>query len=248
VTSPLQGLRVVVTRPAPKAQRLIDLLRAEGAQPVHFPTIEITDPQSWAEVDAAIGRLGEGFYEWAVFTSVNAVEKFASRMSSPPDFKSTSVAAVGPVTAESLERLGVEVTVVPEEFTAEAMTEAIGWGTGNVLLPRVQNAPRRTVEELRDAGWLVDEVVAYRNVRPASSDDPGDFDVVTFASGSAARNFAAMVGPARLTDPKRSTIVACIGPQTARTAKEVGLKVDVVAREHTDEGLVTALKLHIAER
>ena len=247
MTSPLQDLRVVVTRPAPKADRLMGLLRSEGARPIHFPTIEITDPESWADVDAAIGRLGEGAYEWVVFTSVNAVEKFTSRMSSPPDFDGAKVASVGPVTAETLKGLGVRVDVVPEEFTGDAMSEAIGAGTGRMLLPRVHNAPRATAEALRDAGWSVYDVVAYRNVRPERVELEDDFDVVTFASGSAARNFAAMTDVTSGLEPGGSKIVACIGPQTAQAAREAGMKVDVVAPEHTDEGLVVALKSHLAK-
>lgn len=247
MTSSLQGLRVVVTRPAPKADRLLSLLRSKGARPIHFPTIEITDPESWAEVDAAIGRLGEGAYDWVVFTSANAVEKFTSRMSSPADFDGAKVGSVGAVTAEVLNGLGVHVDVVPDEFTGDAMSKAIGAGTGRVLIPRVQNAPRSTVEALRGGGWTVDDVVAYRNVRPEGVRLEDDFDVVTFASGSAARNFAAMTDVVTSgSESGESKVVACIGAQTARAAREAGMKVDVVAREHTDEGLVAALEGHLA--
>jgi uroporphyrinogen-III synthase len=243
----LQDRRVVVTRPKEKATHLMDLLRSEGAHTIHFPTIQIADPGSWAEVDAAVSRLESGDYDWVVFTSVNAVERFTSRMSSTR--LTARVAAVGAVTERALRNLGIDVAIVPDEFTGAAMATALGAGSGKILLPRVQDAPRATTDALRAQGWTVDEVVSYRNVMPQGAELGEDFDAITFASGSAARNFAAMTDPDRwrLRDEGGSRVVACIGPHTASAAREAGLRVDVVAAEHTDEGLVVALREHMSQ-
>ena len=248
----LAGRRVVVTRPEGKAEHLIRLLRDRGAEVVHFPTIAIEDPPSWENVDAAANKLEQGVYEWVVFTSANAVEKFVGRLGSGDALASTRVAAVGTATSAALERHDVEASVVPREYTGAAIATALGRGSGNVLLPRVEGGPRTTVEALQAQGWSVDEVVAYRNVMYSSNANPlpDVFDAVTFASGSAARNFAAMVDIAALRlDLERSggpPLVVCIGPSTATEAQRAGMRVDVVADVHTDEGMVDALEAHLA--
>ncbi|HYN37071.1 MAG TPA: uroporphyrinogen-III synthase [Actinomycetota bacterium] len=228
----------------------MSLLRDRGAEPIHFPTIEIVEPLSWDEVDAAADKLQKGNYDWVVFTSVNAVERLLSRMASNPELAGSRVAAVGTATQEELATRGVGVDLVPEEFTGESLAAALGTGEGTVLLPRVENAPRAIVSALQDKGWTVDEVVAYRNALPK---DPGglpeNFDAVMFASGSAARNFAVLADADSLhlgerdDDPK---LVVAIGPKTAEEARAAGLRVDLVAPVHTDEGMVAILEEHFS--
>ncbi len=245
---PLAGLRVVVTRPQEKADNLMRLLQERGAEAIHYPTISIADPVSWDEVDKASAGLRDGRYDWIVFTSVNAVEKVAGRMQEPAEFTRARVAAVGSVTRAALEDLGIRVELVPDEFTGEALAEALGTGKGRILLPRVEGAPRSTVRAIEARGWRVDEVVAYRNLPIGDGQDLEDFDAVTFASGSTARNFTRLqdvagLGLAPHTGSARS--VVCIGSRTAEEARSAGMRVDVVAAVHTDEGMVTALEEHL---
>ena len=125
MSKPLDGLRVVVTRPPDKAKKLTALLEERGASVLHIPTISIADPDSWAEVDASVERIRDGVYEWIAFTSVNAVEKFLSRTSDQDDLATVHVAAVGDVTRDTLTDRGVDVDVVPEEFTGEALSYSV---------------------------------------------------------------------------------------------------------------------------
>lgn len=241
MSTPLAGLRVVVTRPADKAVELTRLLQRRGAQVIGFPTIVIADPPSWEQVDSAGRRLRDGDYAWVVFTSVNAVDKFVGRVGGEI-LAATKVAAVGDATRAALKKHGIEVSLVPSEYTGSALAEALGQGDGTILLPRVEGAPRRTVDALEEKGWTIDEVVTYRNIVPEKRSSLPDFDVVTFASGSAARNFASLVDLEKAgLNTGSSKLVACIGPSTAEAARLVGLEVDVVADVHTDEGLVAAL-------
>jgi uroporphyrinogen-III synthase len=197
----------------------------------------------------------EGYYKWVVFTSANAVESFFGRLRvtrhDARAFGRTKVAAVGSATAEALVRRGIGADLVPARFTADDVVDAIGHGTGGILLPRAANAPNTLVERLRAVGWTPEEVVAYRNVAPKQNAAltelvaTGAFDVVTFTSASTARNFVKLAGPPSKLglspkDPP-DRLVACIGPVTAAEAEKRGLRVDVVAREHTTEGLVEAL-------
>ena len=255
MSRPLQGLRVVVTRPTEKADNLSALLRDRGARVIQLPTISIEDPSSWADVDAALRKLSAGRYEWVVFTSVNAVEKVVSRLESAAHLQRAKIAAVGQVTADALSRHDIEVALVPREFTGEALAADLGPGSGVVLLPRVENAPRTTVDALKERGWTVEEITTYRNIALEPSAvpklPPDAFDLVTFASGSAARNFAALrdvtdlgLAPGGHADK----VVACIGPKTAEEASAAGLRVDLIAQVHTDEGLVSALEDYFAAR
>jgi uroporphyrinogen III methyltransferase / synthase len=248
----LAGTRVVVTRARGSSAKLTEALEAAGATVIEFPTIEIADPESWEPMDDALRECATGGYEWVVFASVNAVEKVMGRVKASPEtvFGSVKVAAVGSVTAEALAGFGVEPTLVPEKFTTESLSNEIGPGFGRMLFPRVADGPRTVIESMMHLGWAVDEVTAYRNVvaRPDSPEAAtivaAEFDVVTFTSGSTARNFTLMISPRDVglapQDPASKKVV-CIGPSTARVAREVGLRVDAVATEYTVEGLVDAI-------
>jgi uroporphyrinogen-III synthase len=249
---PLAGLRVVVTKARGSSAKLTEALESVGATVIEFPTIEIADPESWEPLDNALRECATGAYEWVVFASVNAVHKVMERLRASPEsvFASVNVAAVGPVTAQALTDIGVKPALVPEKFTSEALSNEIGPGFGRMLFPRVADGPRTVVEAMMRLGWAVDEVPAYRNVvaRPDSPEAvtiaSAEFDVVTFTSGSTARNFAALISPRdvglALQDPPTKKVV-CIGPSTARVAREAGLRVDAVAGEYTVEGLVDAI-------
>ncbi|MGH2819758.1 MAG: uroporphyrinogen-III synthase [Actinomycetota bacterium] len=256
----LEGVRVVVTRPRRDARRLGDPLRDRGALVIYLPLLEIVDPQTWNEVDAALRRLADGGYDWVAFTSGNAVDRLLRRIETlglpSRAMSGTRVAAVGRTTAASLQRRGVQPDLVPGTSTGEALAEALGSGPGRVLLPRVERGPRAIVRDLRERGWEIDEVTAYRNLRgrvdtPEGDDvKAGSFDIVTFASGSAARAFVHSVsepgalGLALADAPKR--VVACIGPRTAQAARAAGFRVDVQALEHSAGGLVRALSAWLA--
>lgn len=252
---PLTGLRIVVTRARRQSASLAERLEDLGADVVEMPVIEIAGPDSWAELDQSIRLLAEGFFKWVVFTSGNSVEKLFERIDharlDARAFGRSKVAAVGGTTAALLAHHGIRADLVPPKFTAAAVAEALGRGTGRVLLPRVQGAPSDVVDALSAAGWSVREVAAYRNL-PAGRDTPGAsavarglFDVVTFTSASTVRNFVAVAGrPERLgleAGGSGNRAVACIGPVTASAAAEAGLRVDVVAEEHSVPGLVAAL-------
>lgn len=245
---PLAGIRALVTRPRSEADPLAAALQGAGAAVVHMPLVRIEDPESWHALDAAVSRLVSGGYEWAVFTSTSAIFRTFARLRAAgldASLESARVAAVGKSSALALSRHGVNVVLVPREFTGRALAESMGRGPGRVFLPRVEGGPRSFVDALTANGWDVDEVVAYRN-KPEGPDPvvvaelrAGAFDVVTFTSGSAAAAFAASVGAAP--EALGSSIVASIGPSTSSSALAAGLKIDLEADEHTAEGLVDAL-------
>jgi uroporphyrinogen III methyltransferase/synthase len=245
--SPLFGKRVLITRPAHQADELAALLREAGAEPVFAPTIEIVPPPDLAAARDAAARVGE--YAWAVFTSRNAVDAFFDRLGElgrdARAFGEVRIAAIGPKTAAALGARGVRAELVPAEYVNEAVAEALLAHTASgdrVLIYRAREAREILPETLRAHGRLVDVVAAYetRVVRdPALAEKAARADVVTFTSASTVTGFVHNVpGAARVLAAKA---VAAIGPVTARTARDAGIRVDVVAGEFTAGGLVRAL-------
>ena len=247
---PLENKRILVTRPRAQAAELCDKLVAQGALPIVFPTIEIAPLDDYTALDRAIRHLAQ--YQWIIFTSVNGVKAFWDRLDVigggiTPTMR---VAAIGPATASALQAHDVTVTLIPDEYVAEAIIESIGAVQGQrILLPRADIARETLAVELQQRGALVDEIAAYRTL-PAQPDPNGlielrrGVDVITFTSASTVRNFVALVGRASI--PPQA-FIACIGPITANTAREFDLRVDIQATDYTTDGLVAALVKHFAE-
>ncbi len=245
----MNGRRIAVTRPEAQVYPLLSGLRELGAQAISYPTIQISDPADLAPLRACIAELE--LYRWVVFTSVNGVERFwrqlrvAGRDSTLP--QGLEVAAIGPATAGALEERKVQARVVPDEYVAEAVADALiadGAIAGSrVLLPRAAGARQVLPERLRAAGAAVDEVVAYESVANREgikalrkAVEGGEIDMVTFTAASTVRCYVDEVGPSL-----GSARVAVIGPITAKAARAVGLQVDVEAREYTVPGLLEAI-------
>lgn len=226
----LRGKRIVITRPESDAARLAERLLAMGAIPVVAPAIDIqfTDPP---ELAAALDRLDR--YDWVVFTSKNGVEavfRLVDRLSGP------KVAAIGPATAAALRQRRVEPALVPDEYVAEAVLDAMGDVRGlRVLLPRADIAREALPEGLRARGARVDVIAAYRTRPRAIAPGALAADAVTFTSSSTVRSFLSVAAV-----PPTAKVV-CIGPITAQTAAQLGLHVDRVADEYTEDGLIAAL-------
>ena len=253
-TKPLFGWRVLVPRTKEQAGGVTSKLSDHGATAEVVPTISVEPPRTPQQMEKAVKGLVTGRYEWIGFTSVNAVkavrEKFTEYGLDARAFSGLKVAAVGGVTADALREWGIEPDLMPEnEQSASGLLES--WPPyddvldpiNRVFLPRADIATDTLVAGLVENGWEVDDVTAYRTVRAAPPAAPvrdaiktGAFDAVVFTSSSTVRNLVGIAGK-----PHPSTIVACIGPATAKTAEEHGLRVDVLAPEPSAEALVEAL-------
>lgn len=257
---PLFGKTVVVTRARAQASELVALLEAEGAEVIELPAIEIEERSDQEAIERAVADLGDGAYGWAVFTSANGVEIFfkelAQRGLDARAFGGTRIAAIGPGTAEELSQHGIGADVVPENYVAESLAEALiaePLQGVRVLLPRAEAARRELVEGLTGAGALVDEMTLYHASRPAEAPKEaleriraGNVDLVTFASSSTVRNLAELLDDDL--EGLREAVIASIGPITSATAREYGLDVAVEAEEHTIPGLVRAIVEHVARQ
>ena len=253
-TKPLFGWRVLVPRTKEQAGSLSQRLRGYGAVPEEVPTISVEPPRNPQQMDKAIRGLVEGRYEWIAFTSVNAVkavrEKFDEYGLDARAFSGLKIAAVGEKTAAAIAAWGLRADLVPSgEQSARGLLE--DWPPyddvldpiNRVFLPRADIATETLVAGLVDLGWEVDDVTAYRTVRATPPPAPtreaiksGRFDAVVFTSSSTVRNLVGIAGK-----PHASTVIAVIGPATAKTAEEHGLRVDVLAPSPSVEVLVDAL-------
>jgi uroporphyrinogen III methyltransferase/synthase len=251
-SKPLFGKRIVVTRAKEQAPEFMDLLSSYGAEAISFPTLQLAPPPSWAEMDAAIERIER--YDWIIFTSVNGVQSFRKRLATLRKdlrlLKGISLCAIGPQTAAEVEAWGLQVDLVPSEFKAEGVLQALegrGIAGKRFLIPRAKEAREILPEEIQKKGGKVDVVPVYQSVRPdhdrASLETllrGKKVDVITFASSSTLRNFMEILGPQRRSWLAGSAI-ACIGPITAETAREFGLKVDVIPGEYTLPALAESI-------
>lgn len=238
-----------MTRPRAQAAGFIAELEALGAEVIAFPAIRIEPPADPLPLREAARSVGG--YDWVVFTSVNGVERFWQELEqSGRDARALEgvrVACIGPATARALEARSIRAAVVPARFIAEDLVEAMASVANlrgaRVLLPRAASARAALPAGLAAHGASVRQVEAYRTVPDAQGGawlrqqlDLDAIDVITFTASSTVESFVQAVG----TRLGRAIIVA-IGPITAATARQHGLRVDIVAEEHTTAGIIQRL-------
>jgi uroporphyrinogen III methyltransferase / synthase len=253
-TKPLFGWRVLVPRTREQASMVSDRLREYGAVPEEVPTIAVEPPRTPQQMERAVKGLVTGRYQWVAFTSTNAVKAVREKLEEygldARAFAGVKVAAVGEQTSAALLEFGIRPDLVPDgQQSAEGLADA--WPPyddlldpiNRVLLPRADIATETLVARLTDLGWEAEDVTAYRTVRAAPPPAPireaikgGGFDAVLFTSSSTVRNLVGIAGK-----PHAVTVIGVIGPQTAKTATEFGLRVDVVAPKPSVTALVDAL-------
>ncbi|MBQ5420589.1 MAG: uroporphyrinogen-III synthase, partial [Selenomonas sp.] len=248
---PLFGKRILVTRARSQASKLTAKLENLGAEVIEVPAITITDPVDlYAALDQAIGQLQD--YHWVMFTSANGVKHFFARLlQAGKDARAlgyAKIAAIGSATAAELKKYGLVADVVPGEYRAEGIIEAMKGKLpphAKILLPRAEEAREILPEKLREMGAEVDVVSAYRTVCAAADGEAltselneGRIDMVTFTSSSTVKNLVNIIGSADLLNGVKT---ACIGPVTADTAKSLGIEPDIIAKEYTIDGLVEAI-------
>jgi uroporphyrinogen-III synthase len=253
VSSPLQGKRILVTRPRGQASALADRLREVGAVPIQLPAIEIAPPKDFTPIDNALHRLSE--FEWVIMTSVNGIAAVAGRLDTlglaRECLSQRKIAVIGPATAEACAKAFRQPDVVPGQYISDAIADAIGEiGDHSFLLLRADIARKDLPEELTRRGGKVEEVAVYRIVSDESvklgADEPAP-DYITLTSSASVHATLAKLREANREEWMRKVPLACIGPITARTVDELGYRVAVEAKEYTIGGLVEALIEHAKE-
>lgn len=246
----LFGKKILITRTKEKAEEMAMKLEELGARCYVFPTIEVIPPEDFSPLDNAIFNLSN--YHWLIFTSVNGVIFFRKRLEKlGKDVRalgSIKVAVIGEKTSEALMDWGIGSDLMPNEFRAEALVEALAKSHikgKKILLARAEKAREILPEALKKMGAQIDVVPTYKTVLP--KDKKGEvknifregIDVVTFTSSSTVLHLAELLdGDISLL---KDVAIACIGPVTKSTAEDLGLKVDIIPSTYTTDALIKAI-------
>ncbi len=252
---PLTNKRILITRTRHQASELATQLEALGATTILVPTIEIAAPSSFAALDAALTCLRT--YDWLLFTSANAVEAFHRRaqflhLTQLPKH----IAVIGPATLNAANAIGLTVDLLPPQYIAESLAEALlpEAAGKSFLLVRAAEARETLPQTLTAAGATVTIAEAYRNQLPPESipalqalfASPENYpDAITFTSASTARNLCALLEAANLSLPPDITL-ASIGPITSEALRDLGHSPTIEAREPTIPALVESLLTHLS--
>jgi uroporphyrinogen III methyltransferase/synthase len=254
---PLFGKRVLITRSRTQASRLVGLLEDLGAEPIELPAIHVEPLEDYTELDGALTRLPE--FGWVIFASTNAVESVFHRLEmqgrDSRAFAGTRIGAIGPATSAALANQGLRADFVPTRSISETVVKELssmdGSGTA-VLLPSADIGRDALAQGLASMGAQVERITAYKTTPSQGMADKAHeafesgIDAVTFTSSSTVRNLVAMLNGNK--SLLQDLPLICIGPTTAATATELGLKIDLVAQEHTVEGLVGAVVEYFAAK
>lgn len=248
----LSGKRIIVTT---HQERLKTLLQLEGAEVIHFPTINLKPEKDNSLMEKTLNNIDS--YDWIIFTSRMAVYFFWKQLDAydkdSRSLKTVRIGVIGEKTEAGLKEKGIKADLIPHIFSARGLInklDSFDLKGSKFLLPRSNLADPLLGDELRKRGALVEEIALYRNELPPIA--PGkikwireqiskrEIDLVTFTSGSTLLNFIEILGQEQL----RKTEIACIGEATAQKVKNLGLKPAIIARVHTFEGLVETIKEH----
>ncbi|WP_127586180.1 uroporphyrinogen-III C-methyltransferase [Paenibacillus koleovorans] len=257
---PLFGRRYLVTRAREQASELVRGIEELGGEAVEFPVIRCqptSDPEQVERLDQTIRELG-GF-DWIVFTSVNGVDYFFRRLiETGADIRNLGAArlvAVGPKTQEALRLRGLTTVPLPSAYKQEGIADALEplvEAGQRVLLPTGDLARDVLRKRLEAQGLSVTEVDAYETVQATEFGEEtleqlreGGIHVVTFTSSSTVMNLLhalKQLGEEQPIELLNRLELVCIGPVTAQTAEEAGLRISRVAPEATIASLLETLQ------
>ena len=186
----LQNKGIVVTRPKEQSAELIAELQRLGARAIAFPALQIDAPETWHSLDAALDQLDS--FDWAVFTSRNAVHFALSRWQRRGQHTwpaSVRVAAVGRESAKAIAEFGIEVALAPKRAGSEGLLENPEWQTvaGQRFALFAGDQGRELIQQtLEERGAMVEKIFCYRRVVPGANPTPllhawarGELDAVT---------------------------------------------------------------------
>jgi uroporphyrinogen III methyltransferase/synthase len=254
---PLAGRKILITRARDQSGEFATQLKDLGAEVIEFPTIQIVPPLRRKELDRAIDRLNS--YDWILFTSANGVNFFWQRLRKKGKRRlplSLKICAIGPATAHHLKEKKISVDYMPKEFVAESILkgfdkmEVVG---KRILLARAKKARDVLPRGLIKMGADVDVVEVYRAVKPKAGSKrlkkilaEETIDAVAFTSSSTVDHFVELLKKEDLKHLLKKIAIACIGPVTAKTAKEWGMRVQIQPREYTVPALTQAIAAYFA--
>lgn len=257
----LAGVSVAITHDREQAQDQAELFQALGAQVYFYPCVEILPFDQDQDLDQALRAAAAGKYEWLVLNDADTAIVVGERMQAAgvkaDALRKLKVATIGCMTERyTKEFIGLDSAFAPEVYSPEYVAEAMRLKLGDrVLLPQSAMTRMNLAKCLRQTGADVTAINAYRTAIGKGGDPvpvllwEGKIDVITFTFPTAVRYFVKRLefegGTKAMLD---DVCVACIGPITSATARDYGLHVDAMPREHTIDGLVGAVADYFKER
>lgn len=261
---PLTGRTIVVTRAAEQGRRLTERLTAIGADVVELPLIDVVDPEDGgAALRDAVARLDE--FDWIVVTSANGAVRLSQALrararagraavdaavDAAGDSAGAAIDTVAPRPRIAAIGVATDAALGPDHHADLVADRSIAEGLladlarvapARVLVVQGDRARTALADGLREMGWQVERVIAYRTI---AARPPADVlaralgaDAITFASGSTVTSFVEAVGTA----DRHPAVVVSIGPETTAAADRAGLEVTATADPHSLDGLVAAL-------
>lgn len=257
----LTGVNVAVTHDREQAQDQAEIFQALGAQVYFYPCVEILPFDQDHDLDQSLRAAAAGKYDWLVLNDADTALVVGERMREAgvkaEELRKLKVATIGCMTERyTKEFIGLESAFAPEVYSPEYVAEAMKLKLGDrVLLPQSAMTRMNLAKCLRQTGADVTAINAYRTAIGKGGDPvpvllwEGRIDVVTFTFPTAVRYFVKRLefegGTKAMLD---DVCVACIGPITSATVRDYGLRVDVMPRHHTIDGLVGAVEEYFKER
>ncbi len=234
---PLEGMRILITRPKGQSTELADAITTLGGIPLEYPTIRIDLTSRTGELERAAQHVSS--YDWIVFTSANGARAFLAK--SVGKNPKLGIAAVGPATAQAIEDFGCRCAFTPSEYLTERLARELPQvDQRRVLLVRAQKTDAEMASILKERGAFVDEVQPYRVITSLPAELPRAYDAILFTSPSTVLGYKEIISASH-SSKDLDPVICCIGPVTAKAAEKHGFRADIVAKEHTARGLVNAL-------
>ena len=252
---PLFGVSLGITRPEEQTTDLIEKIVRLGGEPVLMPMIEVSpvDTEGETAIQQMLGRLAD--FQWLIITSVNGVAEFFRHLRllglDARSLHTARIAAIGTATARRLEDFGVGADLVPEEFRAETLAQAIvEQAAGQKALWLRASRGRDVLPEiLRAAGIDLEQLVVYlnRDVESFPAEivtrlRAGTPEWIGLSSPSIARRFASMLKSAGIPPGDLKSRLVAISPVTAAAAQECGCAVAAVAEVSTWDGILECIQ------
>ena len=230
---PLNGKRIIITRPHGRGESLSTRLRDLGAEVIHLPTIRLST------LHGSLDGVDLAGWDWIGFTSVTGVNAFFELLAKTGrdirEIGTAKIAAIGSATAESIRAHGLKVDYIPEIFDGQNLAEGLAKTAESVLMFRAENGSEDISRILNNYGIRNKQVCIYRTDYVKLVHVPKFTDIIIFTSASTVQGFCQSVST------MREVKAVCIGRQTADEAVRQGFSGVVIAEQADIDSLVKAV-------
>lgn len=261
----LKGKTLAITRPLDQAKETGNLIKRYNGKPYFIPTISIKPNCDHIAVQSFVSELGKSKIDYAIFMSPNGIrqllnctKKLGLTVQLLENLRKTTVVAVGPKTAEELKVKALAVDLIPEKYSSSGIIQCLehrGVFGKSIYIPRTSNANPNLKNSLKTLGANVHELYVYESILPANEQlnqkflnelKRGKINAIIFGSSLSAKNLFEMLSKLISEKELKEVLndkldIVAIGPVTAKTLVELGLKVDVMPDRYLFEEAIKKL-------